>query len=377
MNGTHEYAHATRVLINLEHVTHNMSLLQDHVGKRPLWPAIKANGYGHGAGIIGRHLVALGYRTLCVAHVSEAIELRESGIDARFIILSPAPPDRSDYFVSHDGEPVVCTIDMVQSLSRSAVRMGKIIPIHLKVDTGMGRVGIRPDEVVEFLDQCRACPGIHVKGIMSHFPRADEDDKDFSLQQIDLFNRVREASQGYGISHYHFANSAAIFDLPDAYYDAARPGISIYGLRPSATIRNPRVGELKPVLEWKTQITYLKEVPAGTGLSYGHIFHTKGPSLIASIPLGYGDGMSRLLSNRIDLLVGGTRCPQVGRICMDQCLVDVTALRGRVNIGDDVVIIGRQGDEEITADELAGRLGTINYEIVTGISRRVPRIVAS
>lgn len=377
MNTHHEYAPITRVVLNLDHVTHNMSLLQDHVGKRPLWPAIKANGYGHGADIIARHLLSLGYGTLCVAHVSEAIELVQSGIRAKFIILSPTLAESSDYFVSHDFEPVVCTIDMVRALSSSASRRGKKIALHLKVDTGMGRVGIRPDEVVNFLEMCRTLPGVYVTGIMSHFPRADEADKGFSLQQIALFNKVREASEQYGIHRYHFANSAAIFDLPDAYFDAARPGISIYGLKPSAAISNPRVNELKPVLEWKTRITYLKEVPPGTGLSYGHIFHTERPSLIASIPLGYGDGMSRRLSNRFDLLVGGTRCPQVGRICMDQCLVDVTALRGRVAIGDDVVIIGTQGDDEITADELAERLGTINYEIVTGISRRVPRIVAS
>jgi len=210
---------------------------------------------------------------------------------------------------------------------------------------------------------------------MSHFPRADEEDKSFSKDQIDIFRKVKEISKGYGVTMYHFDNSAAIFDLPDAYFDAARPGISIYGLKPSPTIANPRANELKPVLEWKTRIIYLKEVPADTGLSYGHIYHTKRPSLLASIPLGYGDGMSRLLSNRFDLLVHGARCPQVGRICMDQCLVDVTALREHVKVGDEVVIIGKQGNDEITADELAEKLGTINYEIVTNIARRVPRIV--
>ncbi|MDT8284854.1 MAG: alanine racemase, partial [Thermovirgaceae bacterium] len=189
-----------------------------------------------------------------------------------------------------------------------------------------------------------------------------------------LFEQVKEASERYSIPFFHFANSAAIFDLPEAHFDAARPGISIYGLRPSLTMLNPRVEELRPVLEWKTRITFLKEVPAGTGLSYGHIFHTERPSLIATIPLGYGDGMSRLLSNKLEVLILGRRCPQVGRICMDQCLVDVTALRGRVNVGDEVVIIGRQGGERVTADEVAEKLGTINYEIVTHIARRVPRI---
>lgn len=170
------------------------------------------------------------------------------------------------------------------------------------------------------------------------------------------------------------ANSAAIFDLPGAGFDAVRPGIAIYGLPPSREIVNPRVAELRPVLEWKTRITFLKEVAAGTGLSYGHRFHTQRASLIATLPVGYGDGLSRSLTNNLEVLVHGVRCPQVGCITMDQSLVDVTLLRGKVALGDEVVLIGRQGDEEVTADELAERLGTINYEIVTGIAQRVPRV---
>lgn len=170
------------------------------------------------------------------------------------------------------------------------------------------------------------------------------------------------------------ANSAAIFDLPESYFDAARPGISIYGLRPSPSMVSRRVDELRPVLEWKTRITYLKEVPTGTGLSYGHAFHTERPSLIATIPVGYGDGLSRLFSNKSQFVVRGRRCPLVGRVTMDQSLVDVTPLKGGVELGDEVTIIGRQGDEEVTADELAAEIGTINYEIVTSIASRVPRI---
>src|SRR5262249_11987322 len=153
----------------------------------------------------------------------------------------------------------------------------------------------------------------------SHFSRADETDRSFSHRQIEIFRQVKEASRRYGIDVYHLANSAGIFDLPEAYFDAVRPGIAIYGLKPSLTMLNPRVNELKPVLEWKTRITFLKEVAANTGLSYGHTFYTAKPSLLATIPLGYGDGLSRHLSNNLELLVGGRRCPQVGQICMDQC----------------------------------------------------------
>jgi alanine racemase len=231
--------------------------------------------------------------------------------------------------------------------------------------------------VTAFLDGCCHFPAIAVKGLMSHFPLAQASDKSFSYKQIDIFRQLKEATRGYGIATYHVANSAAIFDLPEAHFDAARPGIAIYGLLPSRTMVNPQVSELKPVLEWKTRITYLKEVSAGTGLSYGHTFHTAKPSLIATLPVGYGDGLRQRFSNHLHVLVGSRRCPQVGQICMDQCLVDVTTLRGQVNVGDEVVIIGRQGQEEITADELAVRLGTTNYEIVTHIATRVPRFAAN
>jgi alanine racemase len=367
-------SHVTQVLINCDHITHNIRLLQTLVGNRPLWPALKANAYGHGADIVGRHLVRLGYTTLCVAHVAEAIELAEAGVQATCIVMSATLPEYSDYLVAYGCEPVVCTLDMVESLARTATKAGKRVSVHVKVDTGMGRLGIRPDQVGDFLTRCQDFPAVVVKGLMSHLPLASEADKTFSLQQMAHFQQVQAVSRGAGIAFYHLANSAAVFDLPEAYCDAVRPGIAIYGLKPSCTIAHPGVNDLRPVLEWRTRITFLKEVPAGTGLSYGHTFHTARPSLIATIPLGYGDGLSRRLSNNLELLIGGRRCPQVGCICMDQCLVDVTALRGMVQVGDAVVIVGRQGTEEVTVDELGTRLGTINYEIVTSIARRVPRL---
>jgi alanine racemase len=211
---------------------------------------------------------------------------------------------------------------------------------------------------------------------MSHFPRADEADKSYSRGQVQAFARLCEATRGFGIELRHLANSAGILDLPEARFDAVRPGIALYGIAPSAEIQNPRVRELQPVLEWRTRITFLKEVPAGTGLGYGHAFRTERASLIATLPVGYGDGLPRRLSNGMDVLVGGVRCPQLGRISMDQSLADVSALRGKVALGDEAVLLGRQGDAEISAAELAQRLGTIAYEVVTAISRRVPRVAA-
>ncbi len=371
-----EARHLTRALIHVDRLAHNVRLLQEIVGERPLWPAIKADAYGHGAAIVARELVRLGYGTLCVAHAPEAVELLEAGVRARFLLLSATLPELSEPCVAHDLEPVVCTHEMVRALAESAARVGRGVSIHLKVDTGMGRIGIPPEDVPAFLESCRALPRIRVRGLMSHFPRADEADKTLALQQIATFERLREATRGQGIEVHHLANSAGIFDLPESHQDAVRPGIAIYGLAPSREIANPRVAQLRPVLEWKTRITFLKEVPPGTGLSYGHSFRTERRSLIATLPVGYGDGLHRGLSNRAEFLVRGLRCPQVGTITMDQSLIDVTALRGRVEPGDEVVLIGRQGGEELSADELAEKLGTINYEIVTSIARRVPRVVA-
>ncbi len=363
-----------RVYLHLDRLEHNMRVLERCVDGRPLWPCVKANAYGHGAVPIARRLLRLGYGRLGVADVVEATALANAGIDAAFIVLAPALPEHAEALVALDCEPVVCTLEMVQALSGAAQALGRTVPVHIKVDTGMGRIGIRPDEVGAFLESCAHRQGVTLRGIMSHFARADEADKAFSHEQTRLFTAAVEQARAFGVEYAHMANSAAIFDLPDSHFDAARPGIAIYGLAPSATIANSQLRELEPVLEWKTRISFLNEIPPGAGVSYGHTYRTARPSLLAALPVGYGDGLSRRLSNNLDVLIGGIRCPQVGRITMDTTLVDVTVLRGRVATGDEAVLIGRQGDEQITADELAGRLGTISYELVTGIGTRVPRI---
>jgi alanine racemase len=339
-----------------------------------MWPAIKANGYGHGTEIVARHLVGLGYHTLCVAHAPEAVALIEAGVGATYLVLSATLPEHAEAIVAYDLEPAVCTREMVATLAEAAAKAGKVVPLHLVVDTGMGRIGIRPDEVPGFVEFAHGQPALRLRGLMSHFPRADEADKAYSLAQIEDFRGVVEATGDAGFEVRHLANSAGILDLPTSYFDAVRPGIAVYGLRPSPEIASSLANDLQPVLEWRTRITFLKEVPVGTGLSYGHAYHAERDSLIATIPVGYGDGLSRGLSNQLQVLVGGVSCAQVGRITMDQSLVDVTPLRGRVALGDEVVLIGRQGAAEVTADAMAETLGTINYEIVTAIARRVPRL---
>ena len=365
--------HPTRALIDLDALTHNLRLLESLVGGRPLWPAVKANAYGHGAAIVARHLAALGCDTLCVAHLAEAAHLRRAGVEATVILLSPPLPEQAEAVVAGGFEPAVCTLALATALGEAAARQGREVAVHLIVDTGMGRFGIAPEEVAAFLESCRGLSRLRVRGITSHFPRADEADKDYSLAQLERFVAVAGVARKRGVEVAHMANSAAILDLPGAHLDAVRPGIALYGLAPSAAIANPRARELRPVLEWRSKIAFLKEVPAGAGLSYGHDYHANRPSLIATVPVGYGDGLHRALSGNCVFLVGGKRCPQVGRITMDQSMLDVTALRGRVAIGDDAVVIGRQGEAKIAVEELAASLGTIAYEVVTAIAARVPR----
>ena len=369
-----EVPHPTVAVIRLDHLAHNMRLLKSLVSATQLWPAVKANAYGHGASLIARHLVELGYHTLCVAHASEAIALLNDGIQATYLLLSPTLPENAALIAEYEFQPVVCTEEMLAALSIAASERGNEVAVHLKVDTGMGRVGIRPDQVETYVRLCDNLPGIRLCGIMSHFPCADSGEESLSCAAIEQFTKIVETTQDSDIGSYHLANSAGIFDLAASHFDAARPGISIYGLRPSDRIVSRKAEELRPVLEWKTQITFLKEVPEGTGLSYGHSYRTANASLIATIPVGYGDGLSRRLSNQLEVLIHGGRCPQVGQITMDQSLIDVSHFRDRINLGDEVVLIGKQGDKTITADELAGKLGTINYEITTAISNRVPRV---
>ncbi|WP_319560971.1 alanine racemase [Marispirochaeta sp.] len=298
----------------------------------------------------------------------------ENGIKARFVILSPDLGDTAPEVAANGLEPVVATDIQLRTLSAEASRQRVDVRVHLKFDTGMGRVGFNPEEADGVLSRVAGYPGIKIAGFMSHFPRADEGDPAYSLEQVGRFQNVLDQSAVSGNFVTHMANSAAIFDVPQGCFDVCRPGIALYGLKPSFAILNPKADELKPVLSWKTSITQLKEVPPGTGLSYGHSFVTNRQSLIATVPVGYGDGLARPLSNRVEMLVRGRRCRQVGTICMDQCLIDVTSLRGDVQAGDEVVIIGRQGEEFIGAEAQAEELGTINYEIVTRISGRVPRI---
>lgn len=364
----------TRAVIRLSHLSHNMQVLEAAAGGTPLWPVIKANAYGHGADIVARHLVSLGYGTLCVAHPGEAVALLAGGLRATFVVLTPDLPVDAEYYVQHGLQAAVCTLEMAKALGAAAHRLRRTAAIHVVVDTGMGRIGLAPDRAADFVKACRAIDGIRVMGVMSHFPRADEADQACSLAQLERFSRLRlQLGEPGGV--YHIANSAALLALPGARFDAVRPGIAIYGLNPyQSGVVNAAAEQLQPVMELRSRVIFVKEVAAGTGLSYGHTYHTPGPALIATVPVGYGDGLHRSLSNRMQMLVHGIPCRQVGRITMDQSLIDVSALRGRITVGDEVVVMGRQGGAQLSAGELAAMLDTINYEIVTAIGARVPRV---
>lgn len=264
--------------------------------------------------------------------------------------------------------------EMAESLNAAAQKQGKKVKVHVKLDTGMGRIGVQPGEAVQFIEQLADLPFLLVEGLFTHFAVADERDKTYTNKQFALYREVRTALQQKGICPpcCHAANSAAVMDLPDTYLNMVRPGIILYGMYPSDEVDKKRLA-LEPVLSWKTRIVHIKEIKDGTSISYGRKYRAEGQRRIATLALGYADGFSRLYFGKGEFLVHGVRVPLVGRVCMDQCMIDVTAVPEAEN-GDEAVIIGSQGKERITLEELADKLGTINYEVACMIRRRVPRI---
>ncbi|MDZ7372486.1 MAG: alanine racemase, partial [candidate division KSB1 bacterium] len=260
-----------------------------------------------------------------------------------------------------------------EALATEARARGSTARVHIKVDTGMGRVGVGWEQAVPFIQEACRTPGIAVEGIYTHLATADERDKSFAREQLARFGRVLQRLEQIGIRGLlrHAANSGAILDLPEAYFDLVRPGVSLYGYYPSTETSESI--PLRPAMTFKTRVAFVKDVPAGTPLSYGRTFVTDRPTRIATLPVGYADGYNRLLSNRGEVLIGGRRYPVVGRVCMDQILVDVGP-NGPVQVGDEAILFGRQGQEEISVRSLCEKLNTIPYEITCWVSKRVPRV---
>ncbi|GAB4575272.1 MAG: alanine racemase [Anaerolineae bacterium] len=334
---------------------------------------VKANAYGHGLVPCAQTMLQHGADWLAVSRVNEALALRAAGITAPVLTLGYAAPDEAEAAVRYGITLAVGDRPTVLALSRAAVALGRPAAVHLKVDTGMSRFGLLPEEVVPFLCWLADQPGVRATGIFSHFATADNADKSFVHVQFAEFQRVLAAVEaaGFDLPLRHIANSSAIFDLPATLLDGARPGIVLYGLYPSADVRHDV--PLRPALAIKSRVGRVRRIPAGASVGYDRTFIAPRPMTVALIPVGYGDGYPRLLSGEGEVLIRGRRARLVGRVCMDQCVVDVSHIPG-VAQEDEVVLLGRQGEESITAEDLARMARTINYEIVTSLLPRLPRV---
>lgn len=361
--------------IDLSCIKHNITEIKRRVGNTPIVGVVKADGYGHGAVEVSRVLLDNDVSTLAVATLSEAIQLRDADITCPIIMLGLTPWHYQKTIIDYDITPVVASYSDTRALSALAVEAGKTVEVLVAVETGMGRIGFMPNkESINEIVGINGLPNIRIKGIFSHFAVADEKDKSFSLQQIENFNNFYRnlTDAGVSVNFRTHANSAAIMEVPGAWFDAVRPGIILYGCYPSDQV-DKSIIDLKPAMSLKANIVFLKKVPTGTSISYGRHFITERESLIATLPIGYADGYPRFLSGKGRVLVRGQYAPVVGNICMDQCMIDVTDIPD-VKKYDEVVLIGTQGENTILADEIAEKTGTINYEIVCRIGKRVPRV---
>jgi alanine racemase len=364
----------TASLIDLDALRWNFRQIRAKVGPDvKILPMVKANGYGHGAPRIAEVLAAEGSDAFGVATVEEGIELREAGIRALILVVAGAYPEQLDLFMENKLTPVVHDAESLARLDDGARKRGATFKVHLKVDTGMGRIGFLSAALASWLPLLKRLHALEIEGVFSHFSHADNVAGDYTRNQLEIFCDLVERLRADGISPalIHLANSAATITLPAAYFDMVRPGLMLYGIYPSPAMATQI--SLQPVMSWKSRILQLKKVPAGASISYGRTFITQRESLIATVPVGYADGYSRLISNVGAMLVKGKRAPVAGTVCMDLTMIDVTDIGG-VQQGDEVVLLGRQGNAVISADEMAAWSNTISYEILTSIGTRVPRI---
>ncbi len=365
----------TWVEIDLGAIANNTRRILARVGpKVELMAVLKADAYGHGAVKVARTVLNNGGHWLGVACLGEALDLRRAGIDAPILNLGFTPAWQARDAVRHDVTSTVYAADVAEALARAARDLGRVARVHVKVDTGMGRLGLPPEEAIPFVARLQGWEGLVVDGLFSHLASADEEDLAYTGMQLAQFAGVVDALRAQGLlpPRVHIANSAAMLRLPESHYTMVRVGIALYGLNPSPEAPCPP--DFAPALAFKCQVAQVKELPAGSAIGYGCTYRTTRPSRIAVIPVGYADGFRRAPCTWAYVLVRGERAPLVGRVCMDQTMVDVTDIPG-VREGDEVVLIGTQGREALTADDVARQLGTVNYEVVSQILARVPRIV--
>lgn len=352
----------------------NLRQVRAKVGdKVKILSMVKANGYGHGAAAVAKTLASAGSDAFGVATLEEGVELRQAGIVAPILLLAGVYLEQVEPLLTLRLTPVVHELDAMKRLDAEIQRRGTTLNVHLKIDTGMGRIGLPAGEVAHWLPKILKLQALKIEGVFSHFSTAESVEGVYTKKQLAIFSDLLTTlrAQGMAPQYCHLANSAATITQPAAYFDMVRPGIMLYGAYPSREMAQ-RV-TLKPVMSWKTRILQLKKVPPRTSISYGQTYITERESLIATLPIGYADGYSRLLSNRGEALVRGQRAKVAGRVCMDLTMLDVTDI-ANVQQGDEVVLLGRQGDGEISADEIAAWTNTISYEIFTSVGARVPRI---
>lgn len=364
--------------INLDHIEHNVKEILQLLGPAvQIMAVVKADGYGHGALETARVALGAGASSLGVALLEEGLELRRAGIEAPILLLGCTDPGAVPLLLKHNLTPALLEPEKARCFSDRAVALGAVLPVHLKVDTGMGRLGVHPAAAAEFIAAVSSLPGLKLSGFFTHLSSADEDSGEaraYTAGQLRLFDGAVKAAREQGIFPplCHAANSAAALLYPQSRYNLVRVGISLYGCYPAAWMQERTAVKLRPAMSLKSKIVFLKEVPPQTMLSYGRTYCTASRSAIATVPIGYADGYQRRLSNCGQVLVRGMRAPVAGRICMDQTLIDVSRIKGAAE-GDEVVLYGSQGSESITVEEVAHLLGTINYELLCNVGKRMPR----
>ena len=363
--------------VDLDALAFTISSIRERAGKdRHVAAVVKANAYGHGAVEIIPTLLENGADFLCVALLDEALEIRKAGFtDVPILILGYTEAQRAAELVKYDIQQAVFTYDLAKAMSDAAVEQGKKALIHIKCDTGMGRIGFLPtEENLDKIEEILKLPNVEFTGLFTHFAKADYADKTYTHLQWERYNFFLNglAERGLTPKIRHVGNSAVIVDHPEYFLDMVRPGIILYGIYPSDETQNQNI-DVKPVLSLKARISNVKKEHAGERISYGGTYATEEGDVIATLPIGYADGWMRLMSNNAEVLVHGKRCKIVGRVCMDQCMINVTDVPD-VKIGDEVVLIGNQGDDRISIEEVVNRIPTIPHEILCDINRRVPRV---
>jgi alanine racemase len=361
--------------IDLGSLRSNVQAIQEVVGeKTKIMAVVKANAYGHGAIEVGKAALDSGAVCLGVSSLVEAKQLRSAGIRAPVVILGYTPAENYLEIVDQEITPTIRSVDVAKSLLTAARRREKSLKIWVKVDTGMHRLGLDPEETLYFLRILKGYPNLELEGLFTHFATSDEDDLSFSNQQLSTFNKLLAEikKEGIDIPLVSAANSAATFKMPESRFDLVRVGMAMYGFRPD---KNFDYGvDLKPILTFKTQITQLTEIPKGDSVGYGRQFLAQRPTLVATLAVGYGDGFRRTPKNWGEVLIHGQRAPLIGRVAMDQAAIDVTDVKGDVRRGDEVTLIGKDGQQTLSVEDVAESLETIPYEVVTGLSGRVERI---